>query len=53
MELELVDDFIQIRLYFVTQLELKEKEKIDKYQDLARELTKETVQAVSKVCAID
>ena len=53
LELELVDDFIQIRLYFVTQLELKEKEKIDKYQDLARELTKETLQAVSKVCAID
>ena len=53
MELELVDDFIQIRLYFVTQLELKEKEKIDKYQDLARALTKETVQAVYKVCAID
>ena len=53
LELELVDDFIQIRLYFVTQLELKEKEKIDKYQDLARALTKETVQAVYKVCAID
>ena len=40
MELELVDDFIQIQLYFVTQLELKEKEKIDKYQDVARELRK-------------
>ena len=38
--LTVVDDFVQIRLYFVTQLELKEKEKIDKYQDLARELRK-------------
>ena len=35
-----MDDFVQLRPYFVTQLELKEKEKIDKYQDLARELRK-------------
>ena len=31
-----MDDFIQ--MYFVPQMELKEKEKINKNQDLAREL---------------
>ena len=36
----MVDDFIQIRLYFVTQMELKEKEKMNKYQDLARKSRK-------------